>query len=67
VNADCYYSGSLGRNYMRVQQYENVGIEVNFSKFEMRQYRENAPFEPFTMGCGLADYLNIKEMEIYVQ
>lgn len=49
LNADVYISGAGGRNYMRIEDFEKVGVSVAFQHFDHPQYHQekNNVFVPY--------------------
>ena len=56
VKADTYYSGALGRNYLREDLFRSAGIHVHYQDYRHPAYRQvyGPEFEPY---MGIVDLL----------
>ena len=55
--ADIYISGQGGKEYLRLDQFEKVGIKVQFQKFKYKVYRQNFPKPAFCSNLSIVDLL----------
>jgi hypothetical protein len=63
VNADVYISGEGGRHYMKLDDYEQAGIDVVFQKYKHPEYVQHTgkPFEPYMSVLDLLFNVDIEE------
>ena len=62
VGADYYISGALGRDYLKTEEFEEAGVEVEFQDYKHPVYPQL--YGEFLPNMGIVDFvMNAKEFE----